>query len=187
MNLIGSLDTDFTGKILYNGENIGDFSEKKLATYRQSIIGFVFQNFNLIPHLTVLQNATLPIKVSVSHSEKIKKAIDILTQLGLATYIHKKPSQLSGGQCQRVAIARALINNPDIILADEPTGSLDAKNAASVLKILTKIANSGKLVIMVTHSDQVAKAATRKITMKNGEIRHDQIRTSPRKKGRRTN
>ena len=153
MKLIGGLVTDYAGEILIEGKSLKSFKDKQLDDYRKKKIGFVFQSFNLIPHLSILDNVTIPLTLSdVKESEKNEKAKIILKKLGLENQIKKKPTQLSGGQKQRVAIARALINDPDIILGDEPTGSLDSQTTAQILEILKEIADEGKLVIMVTHS-----------------------------------
>lgn len=176
MNLIGGLDLDFKGEINLDGENIREFKEKELDKYRKNKIGFIFQSFNLIPHLTVLDNVTIACILSnVKKKERIIRAENILTEVGLKDQIHKKPNQLSGGQMQRVAIARALINEPDIILADEPTGSLDSKTSEQILDIIKKIANKGKLVIMVTHSEKVAAKSSRVITISDGLIINDEV------------
>jgi ABC-type lipoprotein export system ATPase subunit/ABC-type antimicrobial peptide transport system permease subunit len=174
MNLIGGLDLDFEGEIRINGTNIKSLKEKELDKYRKNKIGFIFQSFNLIPHLTVIDNVTIaPILSNVGKSERIKRAEKILEKLGLKDQMHKKPNQLSGGQMQRVAIARALINEPEIILADEPTGSLDSKTSEQILDIIKDIANNGKLVIMVTHSERVANISHRIITLSDGLIISD--------------
>jgi putative ABC transport system permease protein len=174
MNLIGGLDLDFTGEINLDGKNIRTFKEKEIDKYRKNKIGFVFQSFNLIPHLSVLDNVTIAMTLSnISKKERIKHAKKMLADVGLKTQINKKPNQLSGGQMQRVAIARALINDPDIILADEPTGALDSKTSEQILEIIKKIATSGKLVIMVTHSEKVSKISSRVVTIADGLIVSD--------------
>ena len=171
MNLIGGLDSTFTGEVCFEGRNLGTFTEKELDAYRKNTIGFVFQSFNLIPHLSVLDNVTIAMTLSnVSKKERIERAEEILTEVGLKNHMSKKPNQLSGGQKQRVAIARALINNPEIIIADEPTGALDSETTGQVLEIITKIAQQGKLVIMVTHSDKVAAHSSRIVRIADGEI-----------------
>ena len=175
MNLIGGLDSDYEGIINIDGKALNSFKEKQLDDYRKKKIGFVFQSFNLIPHLSVIDNVTISLTLSnVSESEKKAKAIELLTKLGLKDQIKKKPTQLSGGQKQRVAIARALINNPDIILADEPTGALDSSTTSQILEILKEIADDGKLVIMVTHSEKVAKISSRVVEIADGEIIKDE-------------
>lgn len=175
MNLIGGLDSDFQGTINISGKDIKSFKDKQLDDYRKKKIGFVFQSFNLIPHLSVLENVTIPLTLSnVKENEKNKKAIALLEKLGLKDHIKKKPSQLSGGQKQRVAIARALINDPDIILADEPTGALDSSTTTQILEILKQIADDGKLVIMVTHSEKVANISSRIVEISDGKIVRDE-------------
>ena len=179
MNLIGGLDLDFSGNINLNGKNVRDFNEKELDGYRKNKIGFVFQSFNLISHLSILDNVTIAMTLSnVSKKERILRAKQILDEVGLNEHIDKKPNQLSGGQKQRVAIARALINDPDIILADEPTGSLDSDTSKQILEIITKIADRGKLVIMVTHSEKVANISGRVITISDGLITSDETKKS---------
>lgn len=178
MNLIGGLDSDFEGELLVEGKNIGNFSEKELDSYRKNKIGFVFQSFNLIPHLSILDNVTIAMTLSnVSKEERIKRAEEILKDVGLEKHIHKKPNQLSGGQSQRVAIARALINDPEIIVADEPTGALDSETTVQVLDIIKNIAKKGKLVIMVTHSEKVAAYSSRVIEIADGKIINDKAGT----------
>lgn len=174
MNLIGGLDSHFQGELLLNGKNIGEFSEKELDNYRKSKIGFVFQSCNLIPHLSILDNVTIALTLSnVSKEERVLRATNALKQVGLEKHINKKPNQLSGGQKQRVAIARALINDPEIILADEPTGALDSETTEQVLNIIKSIAAEGKLVIMVTHSEKVASHSSRIIKILDGKIIED--------------
>lgn len=176
MNLIGGLDSDYNGIISICGKDLKTFKEKQLDDYRKKKIGFVFQSFNLIPQLSVLDNVTIPLTLSnIKDSKKNKRAIELLKSLGLEKHIKKKPNQLSGGQKQRVAIARALITNPDIILADEPTGALDSATTKQILSILKKIADDGKLVIMVTHSEKVAEISSRIIEIADGQIVNDHI------------
>lgn len=171
MNIIGGLDSDFTGSVKVEGKDIKAFSEKDLDKYRKNKIGFVFQSFNLIPHLSILDNVTIAMALSnVGPKERQKRATKILREVGLSSHLNKKPNQLSGGQKQRVAIARALINDPDIILADEPTGSLDSQTSEQILKLITDIASSGKLVIMVTHSSKVSAISSRVVSIKDGLI-----------------
>ena len=183
MNIIGGLDSDYTGQIKIDGADLKSFKEKQLDDYRKKKIGFVFQSFNLIPHLSILDNVTIALTLSnVKESVKNAKAIDILTKLGLKDHIKKKPTQLSGGQKQRVAIARALINDPDIILADEPTGALDSETTTQILDILKDIAdNENKLVIMVTHSEKVAKISSRIVEISDGKIIRDEKKSEYKK------
>ncbi|WP_105617272.1 ABC transporter ATP-binding protein/permease [Vallitalea okinawensis] len=175
MNLIGGLDSDFTGEISVNGKAITLFKEKELDAYRKNNIGFIFQSFNLIPHLSVLDNVTIAMTLSnATKKQRIKRAKALLEEVGIEEHMNKRPNQLSGGQKQRVAIARALANDPDIILADEPTGALDSKTSGQVLQLLQSIANKGKLIIAVTHSSKVANFGTRIVTIADGVITQDQ-------------
>lgn len=178
MNVLGGLDSKYDGDILVDGDNIKEFSEKEMVQYHKEKIGFVFQNFNLIPHLSILDNVTLAMTLSnVDGKTRKERAKEVLEQLGLKEHYKKKPNQLSGGQKQRVAIARALVNDPDIIIADEPTGALDSQTSEQVLEIIKTIAKGGKLVIMVTHSEKVASHSTRVITVDDGRIINDEKRT----------
>ena len=177
MNLLGGLDSQFDGEILVDGENIGQFKEKEMVAYHKEKIGFIFQSFNLVPHLSILDNVTLAMTLSnVDGKTRKARAKEVLEQLGLKDHYHKKPNQLSGGQKQRVAIARALVNDPDIIIADEPTGALDSQTSDQVLAIIQDIAKTGKLVIMVTHSERVASRSTRVVTIDDGKIINDEKR-----------
>jgi ABC-type lipoprotein export system ATPase subunit/ABC-type antimicrobial peptide transport system permease subunit len=174
MNLIGGLDSNFSGELFVNGRDIKKLKKKELDKYRKNEVGFIFQSFNLINHLSVLDNVTIAMTLSnVRKKERIKQAKEILESLGLEKHISKKPNQLSGGQKQRVAIARALINDPQIIIADEPTGSLDSVTTMQVLEIMKDIAQRGKLVIMVTHSERVAASSTRIVKISDGTIIDD--------------
>lgn len=168
MNIIGGLDNNYDGKVKIDDVSI---KELDLDNYRRDKIGFVFQNFNLIPYLTVFENVMLMLDmVKLKEKEKIKKTKEALRKVGLIKHSHKKPNELSGGMKQRVALARAIINEPDIILADEPTGALDKKNANKVLNILKNLSLEGKLVIVVTHSNNVKKFANKIITLDGGKI-----------------
>ncbi|HCW52769.1 MAG TPA: ABC transporter ATP-binding protein [Clostridium sp.] len=174
LNIMGMLDSEFTGHMIVNDKDIKKFKKKEIDAYRKNKVGFIFQSFNLIPHLSVLDNVVIPMTLNgVSKKKRIKKGKEILERLGLAKEIHKKPSALSGGQKQRVSIARALVNDPDIIIADEPTGSLDSKNTDEILSLLKEVVKMNKLVIMVTHSEKVAKSADRLIEIRDGEIVSD--------------
>ena len=175
MNLIGGLDTDFEGSIHLAGHQLEDMGEKELSDFHKYKVGFVFQSFNLIPHLSVLDNVTMAMTLSnVGKEARRKQAENTLSILGLENQINKQPNQLSGGQKQRVAIARALVNNPEIIIADEPTGSLDSETSDQVLEIFQQIAASGKLVLLVTHSERVAAVCSRIITIADGAIIGDE-------------
>lgn len=174
MNLIGGLDSSYSGEIYVDGMNIRELKKTDLDKYRKNKIGFVFQSFNLISHLSIVDNVTIGMILSnVKKNERIKRAREILYGLGLEDHIHKKPNQLSGGQRQRVAIARALVNDPEIIIADEPTGSLDSKTTVQVLEIFKEISSKGKLVIMVTHSEKAASFSSRVIRIEDGKIIDD--------------
>ncbi|CZR01253.1 abc transporter permease protein domain [Trichococcus palustris] len=171
MNLLGGLDSQFSGEITVDGKKMSTFKDQDFVNYHKEKIGFVFQSFNLVSHLSVLDNVTLAMTLSnVDKKTRNERAKEVLKQLGLEEQYHKKPSQLSGGQKQRVAIARALVNDPDIIIADEPTGALDSQTTDQVLDIIQEIAKTGKLVIMVTHSEKVAARSTRVVTIDDGKI-----------------
>ena len=174
LNIIGGLDQYTQGDLIINGRSTKDFKDRDWDTYRNHSVGFVFQSYNLIPHQTVLQNVELALTLSgVSKSERRKQAIAALKAVGLGDQLRKKPSQMSGGQMQRVAIARALANNPDIILADEPTGALDTETSVQVMEILKEVAKD-RLVVMVTHNPELAETySTRIIRMLDGEITGD--------------
>lgn len=174
MNIIGGLDRYSTGDLIINGKSTKKFRDKEWDAYRNYSIGFVFQSYNLIPHQTILSNVELALTISgVSRKERKQRAIKALEEVGLGEQIHKKPNQLSGGQMQRVAIARALVNNPDIILADEPTGALDTKTSVQIMEILKEISKD-KLIIMVTHNPDLAeKYSTRIVKILDGVITND--------------
>ncbi len=172
MNLTGSLDLATKGDIFLDGINIEQLSESELAQIRGKKIGFIFQSFNLIPNLTALENVTLPmIFQGVDKEERIKKAEKVLEKVGLKDRMDHYPNQLSGGQQQRVAIARALANNPDIILADEPTGNLDTKTGEIVIEFLQKLNEEGRTIIMVTHDPELAMTHAKTVYwLKDGKI-----------------
>ena len=174
LNIIGGLDQYTSGDLVINGRSTKDFKDRDWDSYRNHSIGFVFQSYNLIPHQTVLQNVELALSLSgVSKAERRKRAVAALERVGLGDQLKKKPSQMSGGQMQRVAIARAIVNNPDIILADEPTGALDTETSVQVMDILKEISKD-RLVIMVTHNPELAeKYSTRIIRMLDGKITGD--------------
>lgn len=175
MNIIGGLDRDYTGDVLLNGQALRHASEKDMDSYRRETIGFIFQSFNLVSHLSILDNVLVSLQMTkLSRSEQVSKAKELLTKVGLADHIKKYPNQLSGGQKQRVAIARALASDPDIIIADEPTGALDSVNTKEILQIMDGIAADGKLVICVTHSQDVANHGTRIVHMEDGVINSDE-------------
>lgn len=175
MNILGGLDQDYTGSIVLDGEFLKDYSEKKLDDYRKSRVGLIFQNYNLISHMSVRENIEVAMTMSnIDKGERKARTQEILAQVGLSDYADKFPNQLSGGQRQRVAIARALANTPEILLADEPTGALDKDSAEQIIQILKQIAESGKLVIVVTHSQKVASTCSRILTIDDGIIKSDQ-------------
>ena len=174
LNIIGGLDRYTSGDLIINGKSTKQFKDKDWDTYRNHSIGFVFQSYNLIPHQTVLSNVELALTISgVSKSERKRRAIEALEKVGLGNQLHKKPNQMSGGQMQRVAIARALVNNPDILLADEPTGALDSETSVQVMEILKEISKD-RLIIMVTHNPELAeKYSSRIIKLLDGKVTDD--------------
>lgn len=174
LNIIGGLDRYTSGDLIINGVSTKNYKDRDWDTYRNHSIGFVFQSYNLIPHQTALKNVELALSIGgISRKERRQKAIEALKQVGLEEQINKKPNQMSGGQCQRVAIARAIVNNPDIILADEPTGALDSKTSVQIMDLLKELAKD-RLIIMVTHNGELANTySTRIITMKDGEVLND--------------
>ena len=176
LNIIGGLDQYTEGDLIINGKSTKDFKDRDWDAYRNHSIGFVFQSYNLIPHQSVLQNVELALTLSgVSKSERRERAKKALEDVGLGNQLNKRPSEMSGGQMQRVAIARALVNNPDIILADEPTGALDTETSVQVMEILKKI-SSDRLIIMVTHNPDLAENySSRIIRMLDGEIKDDSM------------
>ena len=174
LNIIGGLDQYDSGDLVINETSTQNYKDKDWDSYRNHTIGFVFQSYNLIPHQDILSNVELALTISgISKSERRQRAIDALTEVGLGDQIHKKPNQLSGGQMQRVAIARALVNNPEILLADEPTGALDSDTSVQVMDLLKEVAKD-RLVVMVTHNPELAEAyATRIVELRDGKIRSD--------------
>ncbi|HZG59620.1 MAG TPA: ATP-binding cassette domain-containing protein [Anoxybacillus sp.] len=171
LNIIGGIDTSDEGEYLFDGLNVNEFNEKQWAYFRREKIGFVFQSFNLVSHLTALENVEMSmILQGKSKEQRRKRALELLNMVGLGNRANYLPNQLSGGQKQRVAIARALANDPDIILADEPTGALDSENSIQIMEILKKIARQGKIVLVVTHSHELSKFADRIVRMKDGVI-----------------
>ena len=171
MNILGCLDNQYEGRYILDGIDISKSTENELSEIRNRKIGFIFQSFNLLPRLTALENVELPLVYSSIPKEKRhKRANELLEMVGLKDRIHHRPNELSGGQRQRVAIARALVNNPSIILADEPTGNLDSKSEEEIIEILQKLNKMGKTIVIVTHEPSIGEIAERKIIFKDGEI-----------------
>ncbi|MBI2449756.1 ABC transporter ATP-binding protein [Candidatus Pacearchaeota archaeon] len=171
MNIIGSLDTPTEGNVLISGTNIKDFNQNQLAAFRGKKIGFVFQHFNLIPSLTALENVMIPMLFQgVPLNERMKRAEELLTNIGLGDRMNHLPKELSGGQMQRVAIARALANNPEIILADEPTGNLDSKTGQEILALLKNLNKKGKTIVVITHDEDIKKYCNVVHYIKDGKL-----------------
>lgn len=180
MNILGCLDTPTSGRYILNGRDVSRLSDDQLAEIRNSEIGFVFQVFNLIPRSTALENVMLPLVYSgVKKAERIRRAEAILRDVGLADRMDHRPNELSGGQRQRVAIARALVNNPSILLADEPTGNLDSKISEEIMQLFAEIHRKGNTLVMVTHEIDIAMHAHRIIRLKDGEIESDEVNEHP--------
>jgi len=180
MNIIGCLDTPTGGKYILNGKDVSRMSDDELAEIRNSEIGFVFQVFNLLPRNTALENVMLPLVYSGVRKAKRKlRAEQMLTDVGLDDRMEHRPNELSGGQRQRVAIARALVNNPTLLLADEPTGNLDSKISEEIMKLFAEIHKNGNTLIVVTHEEDIALHAHRIIKLKDGEVESDRINENP--------
>lgn len=174
MNIIGFLDNFTEGSYELNGEEIGTVKENTLAQLRNEHVGFVFQQFFLLPRLNALKNVEVPLSyANVPKNERTERAKEMLEKVGLEDRMTHLPNELSGGQKQRVAIARALVNNPTIILADEPTGALDSKTSAQIMQLLVELNQEGKTVILVTHEEEIARYANRVITLKDGVVIED--------------
>lgn len=174
MNILGCLDREFEGEYTLDDIKISQIDEKDISKIRNLKIGFVFQAFNLLPKLTALQNVELPLVYAGVHkNEREKRAKEMLEKVGLGERIHHKPNELSGGQKQRVAIARALVNNPAIILADEPTGNLDSVSEKEIMELFTELNSQGKTIIIVSHEPEVAQYVRRILLFKDGEIIRD--------------
>jgi putative ABC transport system ATP-binding protein len=174
MNILGCLDSPTSGSYILNGKDVSKMPDDDLAEVRNKDIGFVFQQFNLLPRLTAAENVALPlIYAGISKKERNERAMDVLAKVGLADRSHHKPNEMSGGQIQRVAIARALVNNPAIILADEPTGNLDSKTSIEVMQIFGKIQAGGNTVVLVTHEEDIAGYAKRVVRLRDGMVESD--------------
>jgi putative ABC transport system ATP-binding protein len=178
MNILGCLDSPTAGMYVLNGKDVSKMSDDDLADVRNKEIGFVFQQFNLLPRLTALENVALPLVYGgIPKKQRTEMAMEVIKKVGLEDRSHHKPNELSGGQSQRVAIARALVNNPSIILADEPTGNLDTKTSIEIMDIFGKIQAGGNTVILVTHEEDIANYAHRIVRLRDGMIESDKMRS----------
>ncbi len=176
MNMIGALDTPTGGTYILNGTDVSDMLDEQLAEIRNKEIGFVFQTFNLLPRYTALENVMLPlIYAGIPKQERIKRGNFAIDKVGLSNRASHKPNELSGGQRQRVAVARALINNPSIILADEPTGNLDSKTSVDIMRLFGEIHSLGNTIILVTHEEDIAQHAHRIVRLRDGVVESDEI------------
>lgn len=174
MNILGCLDTPTSGTYILNGKDVSKMADDDLAEVRNQEIGFVFQQFNLLPRLTAVENVALPlIYGGISKKERTERAMEALKKVALDDRSHHRPNELSGGQIQRVAIARALVNNPSLLLADEPTGNLDTKTSVEVMEIFGQIQSAGNTVVLVTHEEDIAEYARRIVRLRDGTIESD--------------
>ncbi|AEW01711.1 macrolide ABC transporter ATP-binding protein [Niastella koreensis] len=179
MNILGCLDSPTAGQYVLNGQDVSKMADDNLADVRNKEIGFVFQQFNLLPRLTALENVALPlVYAGVGRKERTEMAMEVIKKVGLEDRSHHKPNELSGGQCQRVAIARALVNNPSLILADEPTGNLDTKTSIEIMQIFGQIQAAGNTVVLVTHEEDIANHAHRIVRLRDGLIESDKRRVA---------
>lgn len=174
MNILGCLDTPTAGAYILNGNDVSKMQENALAEIRSKEIGFIFQQFNLLPRLTALENVALPlVYAGVGRKARTEKAMHVMELVSLTDRSHHKPNELSGGQCQRVAIARALVNDPSLILADEPTGNLDTRTSYEIMSIFDNIYKNGNTIVIVTHEEDIAKHARRIIRLRDGVVESD--------------
>lgn len=177
MNILGCLDSPTAGKYILNGHDVSKMLDDNLADIRNKEIGFVFQQFNLLPRLTALENVALPlVYAGTSRKQRTEMAMTVIQKVGLEERKDHKPNELSGGQCQRVAIARALVNNPSLILADEPTGNLDSKTSGEIMEIFSKIQEAGNTVVLVTHEEDIALHAKRIVRLRDGLVESDRMK-----------
>jgi putative ABC transport system ATP-binding protein len=177
MNIVGCLDSPTSGTYILNGNDVSTMADNDLAEIRNKEIGFVFQQFNLLPRLSALENVALPlVYAGISKKQRTEIAMEVIKKVDLESRSHHKPNELSGGQCQRVAIARALVNNPSIILADEPTGNLDTRTSYEIMNIFSKIHEDGNTVVLVTHEDDISNYAHRVIRLRDGLVETDKTR-----------
>ncbi len=175
MNILGCLDTPTKGSYILNGTDVSNLNDNELAEIRNKEIGFVFQTFNLLPRSSSLENVALPlVYAGIAKEARSTRAIEVLDSVGLGNRMYHKPNELSGGQRQRVAVARALVNNPAIILADEPTGNLDTKTSIEIMGLIEEIHQKGNTIILVTHEEDIAKYAHRIVRMRDGAIESDE-------------
>ena len=179
MNILGCLDSPTGGRYILNNQDVSKMKDDDLAVVRNKEIGFVFQQFNLLPRLNAAENVALPlVYAGVGKKERNDRALEALAKVGLQERSHHKSNELSGGQIQRVAIARALVNNPSILLADEPTGNLDSKTSVEVMEIFSKLHLAGNTVVLVTHEEEIARYTNRIIRLRDGNVESDNINTN---------
>jgi len=180
MNILGCLDTPTEGRYILNGTDVSKLEDDRLAEIRNQEIGFVFQTFNLLPRYSALENVMLPlVYAGINKLDRVKMGVNTLTNVGLDDRMEHKPNELSGGQRQRVAVARALVNNPSIILADEPTGNLDSKTSIDIMNLFEEIYNQGNTIIVVTHEEEIARHARRIVRLRDGLVESDKFNPNP--------